>query len=185
VEHRAWTVIFHRLRSLTWTLAASQVRLTACSSLSRLLLHVCFGRPRFLLPCGFHASACLVMLEGSFSQGVANPSPFSSPDLYGYWLLICPWPQVGIWHSVIPLEKEDMSEALGLLVCRRYQRPSQRQWSKCREKSAILWSAPQWLVRLRFDLCRNVLFWIRLVHLDVYGQWVPSSSPTWCEWEPY
>ena len=68
MEHRAWTVIFHRLRSFTWTLAASQVRLTTCISLSRLLLHVCFGRPRFLLPCGFHSSACLVMLEGSFRR---------------------------------------------------------------------------------------------------------------------
>nr|KAG5699498.1 hypothetical protein BaRGS_020057 [Batillaria attramentaria] len=33
-----------------------------------LLLQVCLGRPLFLFPCGFHSSACLVMLQGSFRR---------------------------------------------------------------------------------------------------------------------
>ena len=68
MEHRASVVIFHRLVSLACTLAVSHVRLDVPSSLYRLLLHVCFGRPRFLFPCGFHSSTCLVMLEGSLRR---------------------------------------------------------------------------------------------------------------------
>ena len=68
MEHRASIVIFHRLLSLACTLAVSHVRLDVPSSLYRLLLHVCFGRPRFLFPCAFHSSACLVMLEGSLRR---------------------------------------------------------------------------------------------------------------------
>nr|KAG5699200.1 hypothetical protein BaRGS_012721 [Batillaria attramentaria] len=56
------------LAKLKLVLASSHVRPESRSSQCKLLLQVCLGRPLFLIPCGFHSSACLVMLQGSFRR---------------------------------------------------------------------------------------------------------------------
>nr|KAG5714822.1 hypothetical protein BaRGS_000310 [Batillaria attramentaria] len=53
-------------------LASSHVRPESRSSQCKLLLQVCLGRPLFLFPCGFHSSACLVMLQGSFRRCLSD-----------------------------------------------------------------------------------------------------------------
>jgi hypothetical protein len=66
VEHRAATT--PRQRTLFWAAFFSWVHVipAAFTSLSADLLHVCFGLPTFLFPCGFQSKACLVTLSAGF-----------------------------------------------------------------------------------------------------------------------
>ena len=51
---------------------------------------------------------------------MADPSPLSLPDLDVHWVLVCPCPQVGVWHSVEPSQVEDLPETSideGLDLC--------------------------------------------------------------------
>ena len=65
-EHRASTRLFHRIRFCAVLFAPSHVMLAFANSFSIDLLQVCLGRPRPLLPCGFHSSAIREMLSGGF-----------------------------------------------------------------------------------------------------------------------
>ena len=65
-EYRPLTIFLHR--TLFWACCVMDCQLypAAFISSSTDLLQLFLGRPLFLLPCGFHRSACLVMFPGSF-----------------------------------------------------------------------------------------------------------------------
>ena len=62
-EQRATTTLLQRTRFWEILFSSAHVIPAAFTSVSMLLRHVCFGRPTFRFPCGFHSRACLVTLE--------------------------------------------------------------------------------------------------------------------------
>ena len=65
-EHRPPTRFLQALLSWARDSAPLRVSLRASSSFVSCLLHVVFGRPLFLLPCGFHFKAYFAMESLSF-----------------------------------------------------------------------------------------------------------------------
>ena len=116
-KHRASTASLHLLLSLTRVLASSYVRLECLSSLCKLLLQVCLGRPLFLFPCGFHSSACLVILLGSFRRVWPTHRHFRR--------LI--WTSIGCWFALAHrLAFGTLSNHLRCRICRRH--PLTKVW---------------------------------------------------------
>ena len=68
MEQRADTVLRQRTLVAAVLFAAFQMMLACSSSSSTDLLQVFTGLPTFLLPCGFHSRACLVMSDVGFRQ---------------------------------------------------------------------------------------------------------------------
>ena len=68
MEQRADTVLRQRTLFAAVLFAAFQVMLACLSSSSTDLLQVFTGLPTFLLPCGFHSRACLVMSDVGFRK---------------------------------------------------------------------------------------------------------------------
>ena len=66
VEHSSFTVLFHCSLSWAWCSIWVHRRPICRSSCSADLLQLFLGLPRFLFPCGFQKSACLVTLLCGF-----------------------------------------------------------------------------------------------------------------------
>ena len=90
MEQKADTVLRQRTLFAAVLFAAFQVMLACLSSSSTDLLQVFTGLLTFLLPCGFHSRACLVMSDVGFRKvWPIDPIPFAPGDLFWNTPLPC------------------------------------------------------------------------------------------------